>query len=218
MAVSAIDWVMLARELVVNFLADLCAGSLLALLGAFLAWTVGQKLNLFKRGEERKGRQRRATRRAIEWLLLLKDEIEDLVGKVPQSRGALRSVAWGKVFNISTPIWDLVEQSGELGGVANPDLLRRLARFYHGLSHTKEWVPLIGESWMVDDSRVADVGAKREALIGMAVQGLDQARKAGAGLAAELDSEVDRLRARLTDLGGDVPPDGEGSDGEEKRV
>ncbi len=197
-------WIDLAT--VVNeAIGNLAAGAPLALLAGLVAWVVGTRLNVFEQARERKARQRRETWRALDWLRLLRGEVPDLVDKIPQWRWALKSVKWGKVFNIGTPIWELAERSGELARLGDPQVLRKVGWFYHWLGRTKEWVPLIAQSWMVDESLVVSAGAKRDALIAMAVEGLDEAGRAGDGLVAMLDSEIERLTERLEALGGDVP-------------
>lgn len=199
-------WIDVAT-LVSETVGNLAAGVPLTLLAGLVAWVVGRRLDVFEQAKERKGRQRRETRRALDWLRLLRGEVPDLVDKIPQWRGALKSVEWGKVFNIGTPIWELAERSGELARLGDPQVLRKLGLFYHWLGRTKEWVPLIAQSWMVPESLVVSAGPKRDALIAMAVQGLDQAGKAGDGLVAMLDSEIERLTKRLEALGGGVSAD-----------
>ena len=196
-------------DVAANWVGGLAAGVPVALLAAFLAWRVGRRLNWFQVQEEQRERERREADRAIQWLELLAGEVSYLEKLMPQWRDAVQSKEWGRVFIIWTQFWDLAVQSGELGRLATPRLLRRLARLYEGLRHAEAWVGVLGQSWMADDSRVASARAKRKAFIGLAVQGLDQAQKAADGLGEQLEAEIKRLRRRLKELGGHVPGDAE---------
>ncbi len=74
------------RDFTVAFGANLCAGTLLALLAALLTWWVGAKLNIFQQAEERRARRLGETRGAIEWLRLLREEAqaEEAANKLEQ--------------------------------------------------------------------------------------------------------------------------------------
>jgi len=205
-------------DFVVSFGAAVCAGVPLGALAGLLAWVVGRRLHIFERAEQRKERRQRDTLRAAESLEDLRDEVADLIEKVPQWRGAMTSVEWGKVFNISTPIWDGIQHIGGVERSASREVVQRLARFYGGLSQARTWVRVVGESWMVAEDQVVNAGAKRTAFAAMAVQGLDQARNAGEGLVEMLDWEIERLRGQLKALGWDVPGDAERGEDEEEQV
>ncbi len=199
----------LAKELAVNFLAnaaaDLCVGPVLALLGAFLAWQVGKRLNLFEQAEERRQRLARESARATEWMTLLSDEVRRLAKNIPQWRAALLSTPWGKIFNISTPIWDPAQLSGEVARLGDPAVLGDLGRLYEALANVKTWVPLIAQSWMVSEDDVVNPAAKRAALIGMALQGLDEAADAADGLEERIQGEIARLSKAAAKLAAGPP-------------
>lgn len=207
-----------AGEVVVNFVvnaaADLCAGCVVALLAAMLAWRVGKRLNLFEQAEERKQRLARESHRASQWMRLLKDEVSTLVEMIPQWRKALLSTSWGKVFNISTPIWNLADRSGEVAKLVEPELVGDLSKLYNALGDVKTWLALIAESWMIGEDQVVNPGAKRQALVGMAVQGLDKARAATDGLEKRIEGEITRLSRTAARLGVHLPDEEEvGADG-----
>ena len=199
----------LLGNFVANAAADLCVGPVLALLGAFLAWQVGKRLNLFEQAEERRQRLARESARAAEWMTLLSDEVGRMVKFIPEARTAVLSKPWGMIFNVGTPIWALAQLSGEVARLVDPGVLGDLSRVYEALADVETWVPLIAQSWMVDERHVVNAPAKRTALVGMVVQALDKAGDAADGLEKRMAGEIARLSKAAARLGGCAASHGE---------
>lgn len=197
--ITWIDLPTLLSDIVANFVANICAGALFALLGASLALWVSRDLKLFERAREAKELREREIRRAIRLLELLNEEVPSLLEKIPKWRENLSGLRWGKVFIILTPAWDAAQRSGELAKVVQAELLQGLVEFYDGLDCTRRWLPLVAQSWLVSEEHVESLEGKRTALIAMAVGGLAQAHHVGHTLMWRIESEITRLRNSLAE-------------------
>lgn len=190
------------RDLLSNFCADLCAGLVLALLAAGLAYMVGKKLHIIELAQQQKERDQIAIQRAIRYLHLLQvREIGPLVRDIPDWLERI-----GQEFQIQTPLWfGVVGQGEELAGVVSPVLLSDLATFYQGLVYAKRGVNFLMAGWtgraQTNGDRVHELFRWQVRFNDMMKEGLSQAAAAGEGLTAKIESEIDRLKADLTDAG-----------------
>jgi hypothetical protein len=182
------------RDFLSNWCADCCAGVLLTLLGAgLLAYWVGKRLHVAELAEQQKQRRQQGIRRAILYLELLRlKEVEPLIEQIPGWRKRI-----GEEYQIQTPLWfGVIGQGAELAGTVSPDLLSRLATFYQGLVYAKRGVNFLIESWLVESRRHdnAKLSKWQRRFKEMQEEGLEQADRAGDGLAAAIESEIGRLR------------------------
>jgi len=182
-----------------NLFADFLAGLILAVIVAYrLNWWVNKKLNELERSEERKAEERAGLKKAIRYLELLKDEIDDLVHRLRGWIEAVKSSKWGLEFWIATPRWDILQPSGELPGLLDPDLVVSLTLFYDRLMCAKQGKDWLVRSWLVPlPGSVQAMGGKRESFKEMILYGLEPALKLGRELLDELDSEIRRLKEEL---------------------
>jgi hypothetical protein len=178
-----------------NFLSDLLAGGLV---GGLLALWVGKMLNTFEQSQQRKQQREAELNKTIHYLGLLNTEIRALLKELPSLRNAFTEYPWGREIRVETPFWDVVERSGELPRLLNPNLLWSLTRFHSNLAYAKRARDLLIETWLVPQpSSVPGMKEKKEAFFNLTVHGLDEAMKVGKGLAEQVDSEIDSLKKHL---------------------
>lgn len=125
-------------DFLANFLSDLLVGGLLA--GA-LAWRIGRS----ERSQQRRDEKKAELGKAIRYLELLKSEVDSLVNRLPNlvdgSEKILDGVGMDEIeLCIPTPVWDVLEPSGELPRLLDPQLLASLAQFYHYLTFARAGV------------------------------------------------------------------------------
>jgi len=157
-----------------NFFSDLLVG---VILGVPLAWWIGKRLSVFERDLQRKDEKRAKLERAVDYLELLKDEIEPLISELRECTGA--KVEPG--YRLPTPLWDTLQPSGELPRLLNPRPLASLSRFY---DHLKSATSLEGYVTM---------GTTVVKMLGPALQ-------FGEELPGKLDSEIQYLKKQLKTL------------------
>lgn len=177
-----------------NFLSDLMVG----LVGAF--W-IARRINAIERGQQRTDEKRAETEKAIRYLELLQKEVSDLLDKLPSWRQEFKKTGWGVEFKITTPIWDVLHQSGELPRLLGADLVSTLAKFYDHciyVRQTKEWVM---QSWLVSQpNSVPNMDDKLKAFINATLRELDSARTNGECLPGNIASKIQLLKAQLETL------------------
>lgn len=200
------DLAPLLGYMVASFVANVCSGALFVALAAALAWRACRELNIYQWVRERTNRRELDIRRAIHYLELVSAEVLSLLEQIPRWREALRGLRWGTVFRIPTPAWELAQENRELAGLADPEVLRGLIRFYEGLTDAERWLPVVAQSWLASDNDVESLEGKRTAIIGMAVAGLDQAEEIGDELAHRLEAEIERLKGLLPPPRGNQAP------------
>jgi|GEM_PF-3517891 len=182
----------------VNFLANFFAG---VVVGGLLAWWVGKRLNELARSEERRDEKRAELQKAIRYLVLLRDEIDDLLNELPGLTKTFEATGWGREIRIMTPYWDILQPSGELPRLLNPHLLASLALFYDDLTYAKRGRDLTIDSWLVSQPHTVEaIEAKRRAFVNMTLLGLSRAQNSGRDLPDKLDSEIQVLKKQVETL------------------
>lgn len=181
-----------------NFLADVLAG---VLVGGGLAWWIGGRLNELARTEERRREKRKELQKSIRYLGFLKEEIGHLLNELPGLTKKFEETGWGREIRIMTPYWDILQPSGELPKLINPDLLALLALFYDDLAYAKRGRDLTIDSWLVSQPHTVEaIEAKRQAFVNMTLVGLSRAQNSGRVLPDKLDSEIQVLKKQLDTL------------------
>jgi hypothetical protein len=87
--------------------------------------------------EERIEESIRKNQRAIKYLELLRDEVSPLKEVLPGYVEALNTNSNIFEFTIYTPFWDVVNKSGELPSLLEPELMGCLIAFYFMLNEAK---------------------------------------------------------------------------------
>ena len=118
-----------------NFLSDFFAGVCLA---GIVAWFISKR----EWNRQRKEEKRAELLKAISYLELLKSEVNSLVHRLPNLVSGSAKILDGvgmteEQLDIPTPVWDILEPSGELPRLLKPALLASLAQFYHYLNFAK---------------------------------------------------------------------------------
>lgn len=178
-------------DFLANFLSDLLVDGLLA--GA-LAWWIGRS----ERSQQRKDEKRVKFAKTIHYLELLRSEIDSLVNQLPNLVDKS-----GKIFDgtgmderelcIPTPVWDILEPSGELPRLLDPQLLASLAQFYHYLTFAKAGVDryLSKAKPQISDAKSYQVTIRH---------GFGEANKIAGRLPAKIDLELQSLTSDFAAL------------------
>ena len=181
-----------------NFFSDLLVGGLL---GAFLAWWIGRRLSDFQLSQQRKQEKRAEIEKAIRYLKLFKDEIEYLVNQLPNLSKWFGETGWGREVRIPTPFWDILQPSGELPKLLNPQLLAELTHFYDHLTYAKRAKERVIDIWLVPHPEtVPGMNLKLGAFVEETLGGLKKADGIGKGLLSSLDTHIQTLNEQLETL------------------
>ena len=185
-----------ARDFLANFLSDLLAGLILAVIvGYGVAWWVGKRLNELAGREQRKVEERARLEKTIHYLKLLGDEVYDLVAKIPDDIELLQKTErQAGALVVITPIWDILQPSGELPKLLDPHLLSSIALFYGQISVAQRGAYLTMQSWASPHPLRATKFAR------FACSAFEKALEFGDTLPGKLDSEIEVLEAQLATL------------------
>ena len=162
-----------------NFLANLFSELIVgAVLGTLLAWWIGKRLSDLERSQQRQEETKANLNKAMIYLEFLKEEIDlfTQIGEEASKRGPM-------VFN--TPLWDVLQPSGELPKLLNPSLLSPLARFY---------------GYTVTARKGSDLALGDEKYLKLQQNALQDASKLGKDLLDKIDSEIQVIRTQLEAL------------------
>lgn len=178
-----------------NVVADLIAG---VVLGGILTWWIGKMLNQTERVQQRQEAKRSELEKAIRYLELLRGEIAELLPTLPNLLNEFRETGWGREIRLPTPLWDVLQPSGELPRLIDPSLLSSLTSFYDHLGYAKRGLDLVIESWLIPHpNTVPGMGDKSQAFLRMTEWGLDQAIAWGKDLEDKLNSGIGDLKTQL---------------------
>ncbi|MBC8273366.1 MAG: hypothetical protein H8E40_00130 [Chloroflexi bacterium] len=185
------------NDFFVNFLADLLAGAVLALVLALpLNLWVDRKLNELARIQQRKEEKRAKLEKAIRYLEHLNPEIDYLLNELPSMINtfegminAFEGAGWQREreARIPTPLWDVLQPSGELPRLLDPDLLEALTRFYDHLMYAKRGQDFVIDSW----------ASTQKARLSWTLSALKQALQSGRDLPHRIDLEIQACKTEL---------------------
>jgi hypothetical protein len=192
-----LTWRLSPTEFYVNFSANFLAN---LLVGAGIVTAIAWWMNKRERNEQKIQLQAAKAEKTIRYLAILKSEIENLLSRLPQMRSDFSETGWGRVISIDTPFWDVVERSGELPGLTQPDLLSQLTLFYNHLAQARQAHNWLVGSWMVPNpNSVPGMASKTQAFIEITERRIDSALEMGNELVEAIDQEVNILRQRYDD-------------------
>ena len=102
---------------------------------------------------------------------------------------------------IHTSLWDILQPSGELPRLLDPDLLGALARFYEQLGYARRAQSFVIASHLAAPSSLDvsfdEMVGKQPEYASMVLSGLKQALESGRDLPDKLDLEIRRLKVEL---------------------
>lgn len=133
----------LGNDLLSSFLPNLLSD---LLVGGFLA--TGVAVWIMKSGliEQRRHQRRLDRKKALDYLNLLKTEVDPLAADLPELMEQTQKWMSGEAMDarglfLQTPVWDILQPSGELPRlIQDHELLAALARFYDCLAYAKRGV------------------------------------------------------------------------------
>jgi hypothetical protein len=179
-----------------NFFSDILVGGLL---GALLAWWIGKRLNESDRMQQHKEDRKAEIERTLRYLELLKNEIIPILQELPEKSNASQPFLGPEKIRIPTPFWNVLQPSGELPRLIEPELLSLLTKFYDELAHAK-----LGRDWLLTrlvNSDVTQIHSLAQDEIENVIKvGIQQGLKVGVDLPSKLDSEIKRLREQMEGL------------------
>ena len=173
-----------------TFWGDLLAnvvGGLVA--GVVIVWIAEKTFGLRKERKRRRDERKEEVERALTYLGLLRSEVDGIVHVAPGQASRVKTHEWGMAVPIVTPVWDLVEQSGELVSLVNPKVLQQTAWFYEQLAYAKHVLDFLVLSWLVPEDSVTDIKKKRLEMQGTVSGLLKTAETSGKELLKAIDSE-----------------------------
>lgn len=180
-------------DLLMNVLGSVAAGLV-------ILWLAERWLEIRKESERRKKEKAAQLRRALTYLGLLHSEVDGIVQVAPGQASTVKMQEWGMAVPIVTPVWDLVEQSGELVSLVNPKVLQQTAWFYEQLAYAKHVLDFLILSWLVPEDSVPEIKKKRVEMQDTVAGYLKTAESSGKELLKAIDSEGRELADRLQGL------------------
>ena len=94
-------------DLLVNFVGG--AGA-----GLFILFVAERFFGIRREAQRRKDEREAHAERARKYLDLLRDEVKGIEKWIPEQVTRVKSQTWGMAVPVQMPVWDLVEQAGEL--------------------------------------------------------------------------------------------------------
>lgn len=178
-----------------NFLSDLIAGGVI---GTLLAWFLGKRLSAVERAQQQTDILRENKQRAIQYLTLLKKEIEDLNQTLPKRLTEFTETGWGREIEIDTPFWDTVDRSGALPQLLHPNMVRYLTQFYGRIAFASRGRDLLIQSWLVPSPKaVPGMGSKQSAFMKMTELGLHDAIDMAPTLIEHVKDNIEVLKEQI---------------------
>ena len=169
--------------------------------GLFILWVAEQVFEIRKETQRRKDEREKDAKRARTYLDLLRDEVKGIEKWIPDQVTRIKSQKWGMAVPIQTPVWDLVEQAGELVSLVEPGLLKRTAFFYERLEIGRWATDFLVQSWLAPAEHVADLPKKQAEAAGVVQQMLEMDLDLAPGLVKSLEEEIVLLGGELEGTG-----------------
>lgn len=178
-----------------NFFSDLLVGGLL---GALLAWIIGKVLSRFDRNEQRKEEKISTMNKALRYLEILREEVNEVMNKLPAQINAFNETGWGRIIRIPTPRWDVLKPSGELPNYLDPPILASIALFFDDLDFANKNIDLVYKSWITPNPEtISGMKLKLDSFVKVTLLSLNQAQDRGKYLPEKIDLEIARLENLL---------------------
>ncbi len=176
-----------------NFVPDLIVG---AIFGTILAIWIGMRLTRFEQTEQRKIEKIENFERAIHYLKLINDEINEKLEEIPKLLDKLLvdlEVEQTIELMISTPFWDSIKPSGELPKLLEPVILSKITEFYEYTSFVKR---VFDRFFPNTKSNVVSWSPTKSS----ASEGLRKAQNVGRLIPIKIENEISRLEEELETL------------------
>lgn len=173
-------------DVAADFLGGAAAGLVILLLAE-------EVFSIRKQAKRREEERHAAVNRALKYLDLIEEEIGLMVKGMPWKTDQVKSNPWGKHVALATPVWDVVQQGGELARLWDPRLLKAVALFYALHDRAAKLVDWLANSWLVDEAAVAEIDEKRTECIEAIADSLKVAEKRGMDALQALDVQRSRL-------------------------
>ena len=185
-------------QVLVNALGELVGGTVIAVVfGVVVTYVLG----LRHWAKEQEADKQERVGRTLTYLGLVRDEVERIEKWIPGQVKRVKSKTWGMAIPIATPVWDVVQQSGELVPLVNPKVLERTAYFYEEIGIAAHILDFLMRSWLVPEEGVPDLDKKQAEAVKAVAGALEMAGRSAKKLLAVLEGEIGVLKDRLEELG-----------------
>ena len=182
-----------------NFASDMIAG---AIIGIVFGWFLARRLSAIEHAQQETSALREKMQRAVQYLVLLRDEIEDLKEKLPVELSKFTETGWGREIQIDTPFWNTVDRSGELPRLLHPNMVKYLTEFYGYIAFARRGRDLLIESWLISSPhRVPGIGQKQAAFMEMTESGLKDAIQMAPNILEHVKDNIEVLERQIKILG-----------------
>ena len=186
-----------------NFLSDLIVGTIL---GTLLAFWVGKQLSKFERTQQRKDERKERLEKAIHYAEILKNDVVQLhqgakqwISQFENSKEGFEPITSGEIPRIEYRFWDVVQRSGEIPSLLNPDIVRSLTSFYGGITDARQCMDWAIEGWKIGENHSASMARIRN-FGKLTLEGLTRANIIGDGLSEKMDVEIKMLKSELSKI------------------
>ncbi len=183
-----------ASDLLVNFLGGAAAGSL-------ILYVAEQVFGIRKEARRRKDDRQADKARATKYARLLRDEVKAIENWIPGQLARLSMYQWQGAIPLVSPVWHLVQHSGDLAALLRPQLLKETAWFYETLDMASRIMDFIVRSWLAPDKHVASLDDKRDQAVRELNKVLEDLQDRAPKLLRSLDDNIVLLESELDTKG-----------------
>lgn len=183
-------------DFLANLLSDLIAG---VLLGTVLALWIGRKLSKSEQTEQQKYEKREEIEKSIRYLTILNDDISKTYPQIEIWVNALRNSSEGyepitseDIPRIEYRFWDVVQCSGDVPKMLDPNILYTLTLYYGALTDARQSMDWAVEGWKIGESHSAAMARIRK-FARFVLEALERALHEGNGLIERIRVEIKRL-------------------------
>ena len=170
-----------------NFVSDFFAG---VIIGSIFAWLIGKRISKFEQAQQRKDEKISSFVKTIQYLELLKKEVEVQLEKLPnliQTFETQKEITQDIELEIFTSFWEAIKPSGELPKLLHPQLLASITEYYDRLGFVKR---VMGRFFPNSSSNIYGWGTFNRS----SLQGLRDAQRLGEKLPEKIDEELQKLK------------------------
>jgi len=178
-----------------NFWSDIIAG---AFIGGLFGWFIARRLSALERFEQERDLEITKRERAIQYLTLIRKEIQDLIKRLPGELVKFTETGWGREIRIDTPFWNSIDRSGELPRLLHPSMVLFLTQFYGDLAYARRGLEFLLQSWLVPSpSTVPGMEEKQRAFMQMTESSLRRAIQRAPSMLDHVKDNIEVLEEQL---------------------